>query len=140
MFDLKAKHVLGIRPRDGARAGGGLFTPCTVSDSLLEAVTEAAKHAAAGDVILLSLACSSFDQFQNHQQCAEQFCRPVKSISGGRHDANPYMNGRNTGNVKNSNYSRRTFAFSFHGFLRENRGANNLKTYLTERTPQRQIQ
>ena len=57
-----------------------VFTPCTVADSLLEAVAEAAKNATSGDVVLLSPACSSWDQFRNHQHRGEVFCQAVKSI------------------------------------------------------------
>lgn len=64
------------------RAAWGLFTPCTVVGSLLEAVTEAVKHATPGDVVLLSPACSSFDQFRNYQQRGEFFCNAVQSLGG----------------------------------------------------------
>jgi UDP-N-acetylmuramoylalanine--D-glutamate ligase len=66
-----------------------LFTPCTLADSLLEAITEAAKKASPGDVILFSPACSSFDQSQNDQQNGERFCGIVKSISRGGPEADP---------------------------------------------------
>jgi UDP-N-acetylmuramoylalanine--D-glutamate ligase len=92
---VKGAFLIG-EAREKIRAAWGLFTPCTLSDSLLEAVTEAAKNATAGDVVLLSPACSSFDQFQNYQQRGERFYQAVKSISGGRHDANPHMNGNTT--------------------------------------------
>jgi UDP-N-acetylmuramoylalanine--D-glutamate ligase len=89
---VKGAFLIG-EAREKIRAAWGLFTPCTLADSLLEAVTEAAKNATAGDVVLLSPACSSFDQFQNYQQRGERFCQTVKSISGGRHGADPHMNG-----------------------------------------------
>ena len=65
------------------RAAWSLFTPCAVADSLLEAVAEAAKNATSGDVVLLSPACSSWDQFRNHQHRGEVFCQAVKSIGRG---------------------------------------------------------
>jgi UDP-N-acetylmuramoylalanine--D-glutamate ligase len=65
------------------------FTPCTVADSLLEAVAEAAKNATSGDVVLLSPACSSWDQFRNHQHRGEVFCQAVKSIGRGVQDNTP---------------------------------------------------
>ena len=92
---VKGAFLLG-EAREKIRAAWSLFTPCTLADSLLEAVTEAAKNATAGDVVLLSPACSSFDQFQNYQQRGERFYQAVKSISGGRPDANPHMNGDTT--------------------------------------------
>jgi hypothetical protein len=119
--------------------GEPLFTPCTLYDSLLEAITEAAENATAGDVISYLLACLSFDRFQNHQQRAERSCRRSKSISGGGPRANPHMNGRTSGTLNDDRYSPGTQAFSPRGFLRENRGANHSITYLSERTQLRQI-
>jgi len=76
------------------RAAWSLFTPCKVFDSLIEAVTEAAKHASSGDVVLFSPACSSFDQFRNYQERGEMFCRTVKSISRGAAGADPKPKGK----------------------------------------------
>jgi UDP-N-acetylmuramoylalanine--D-glutamate ligase len=90
---LISKRVKGAiligESREKIRSAWSLFTPCTVAGSLLEAVTEAAKNAVPGDVVLLSPACSSFDQFQNYQQRGEKFCEIVKSISWGRGPTNP---------------------------------------------------
>jgi UDP-N-acetylmuramoylalanine--D-glutamate ligase len=71
-----------------------LFTPCTVAGSLLEAVSEAAKNANPGDVVLLSPACSSWDQFRNHQHRGEVFCQAVKSIGRGARVDTPNINGK----------------------------------------------
>ena len=60
-----------------------VFTPCTLAGSLVEAVAEAAKNATAGDVVLLSPACSGWDQFRNHEHRGEVFCQAVKSIGRG---------------------------------------------------------
>jgi UDP-N-acetylmuramoylalanine--D-glutamate ligase len=79
---VKGAFLIG-EAREKIRSSWSLFTPCTLADSLLEAVTEAAKNATPGDVILLSPACSSFDQFQNYQQRGEKFYAAVKSISRG---------------------------------------------------------
>jgi len=79
---VKGAFLLGAAA-EKIRAAWSLFTPCTPVRSLLEAVAEAAKCASVGDVILLSPACSSFDQFRNYQQRGERFCTAVKSISGG---------------------------------------------------------
>jgi hypothetical protein len=101
-----------------------LFTPCTVSDSLLEAVTEAANSATAGDVVLHSLARSSPDQFQYHRQRAKRLCQTVKSISGGRPVADPHMNGGKSGMSKHNLNHPAVRPFSLRGFLRENHEAN----------------
>jgi len=71
------------------RAAWSLFTPCKPSASLIEAVVEAAQNAASGDVVLLSPACSSFDQFRNYQDRGERFCEAVKSISRGATGGSP---------------------------------------------------
>ena len=53
------------------------FISCTAVDSLLDAVQRAADRAVAGDVVLLSPACSSFDQFRNYQHRGEVFRQAV---------------------------------------------------------------
>jgi len=50
---------------------------------LLEALSQAAQIASSGDVVLLSPACSSFDQFRNYEHRGAEFCTAVKSISRG---------------------------------------------------------
>jgi UDP-N-acetylmuramoylalanine--D-glutamate ligase len=62
------------------RAAWSLFTTCTIVPTLLEAVTEAAKRARPGDVVLLSPACSSFDQFRNYQHRGEVFREAVNAL------------------------------------------------------------
>lgn len=69
---VKHAFLLG-ETRERIRAAWGLFTPCTVVDSLLEATVEAALKAVPGDVVLLSPACSSFDMFRNYQHRGEVF-------------------------------------------------------------------
>lgn len=89
---VKGAFLIG-EEAENLRAAWGLFTPCTPLGSLLEAVSEAARHASAGDVVLLSPACSSFDQFRDYQHRGEVFCQAVKSIYGGASEANPKMHG-----------------------------------------------
>lgn len=66
--------------RERIRAAWSLFTPCSVVDSLLEAVLEAAKSAKAGDIVLLSPGCSSFDMFQNYQHRGNVFRQAVEQV------------------------------------------------------------
>jgi UDP-N-acetylmuramoylalanine--D-glutamate ligase len=53
---------------------------CSFAGSLPEAVQMAAKLADAGDVVLLSPACSSYDMFDNYKQRGEVFCRTVQAL------------------------------------------------------------
>jgi UDP-N-acetylmuramoylalanine--D-glutamate ligase len=66
--------------REKIRAAWGLFTPCSIMPTLLEAVAEAARRAKPGDVVLLSPACSSFDQFRNYQHRGEVFREAVQAL------------------------------------------------------------
>jgi UDP-N-acetylmuramoylalanine--D-glutamate ligase len=73
---VKSAYLIG-ETREKLRAAWSLFTPCTLADSLLEAVQSAARDAVSGDVVLLSPACSSFDQFQNYKHRGEMFRQAV---------------------------------------------------------------
>jgi UDP-N-acetylmuramoylalanine--D-glutamate ligase len=70
-----------------------LFTPCAGADSLLEAVSVAAKSAAPGDVILFSPACSSVDQSLDDNIQGVAFCAAVNSLDGAARS--PSHNGNN---------------------------------------------
>jgi hypothetical protein len=72
------------------------FPPCAWADSLLEAVAETAKDATSGDVVLPAPACSSWNEFRNHQPRGEVFCRAVKSIGRGVLGGTPNMDGKNS--------------------------------------------
>ena len=76
---VKGAYLIG-ETREKIRAAWSLFTPCTLKDSLIEAVKEAAASAVSGDVVLLSPACSSFDQFQNYQQRGDVFRQAVLEL------------------------------------------------------------
>lgn len=80
---VKGAFLIG-ETREKIRAAWSLFTPCSLCDSLIEAVSEAARGAVAGDVVLLSPACSSFDQFQNYQHRGEVFRQAVRALAGDR--------------------------------------------------------
>jgi UDP-N-acetylmuramoylalanine--D-glutamate ligase len=76
---LKGAFLLG-ESRERLRAAWSLFTHCTVVESLLEAVSKAQEGAVAGDVILLSPACSSRDMFENYQERGDKFRAAVEQI------------------------------------------------------------
>lgn len=80
---VKGVYLLG-ETREKIRAAWSLFTPCRMVDSLLEAVKQAAHNAVSGDVVLLSPACSSFDQFQNYQHRGEVFRQAVAQLENFR--------------------------------------------------------
>lgn len=67
-----------------------VFTNCTPCENMKEAFTKAVHIAKAGDVILLSPACASYDQFTSYEQRGEQFKQLVIAyINGGDvHDRN----------------------------------------------------
>jgi len=53
---------------------------CIASGTLANAVQEAAKQARSGDIVLLSPACASFDQFSNYVARAEAFVSEVQEL------------------------------------------------------------
>ena len=56
--------------------------PVTVAGSLAQAVRAAADAARAGDVVVFSPACSSFDMFRNFEERGEAFRKAVEELPG----------------------------------------------------------
>ena len=54
--------------------------PLVMSETLQNAVSEAAKRAQAGDIVLLSPACASFDQFKDYVARAHTFVAEVQEL------------------------------------------------------------
>jgi UDP-N-acetylmuramoylalanine--D-glutamate ligase len=54
--------------------------PFLISVTLERAVAEAASAASTGDVVLLSPACASYDQFRDYEQRGEEFRRLVQNL------------------------------------------------------------
>jgi len=77
---LKGAFLYG-EARERLRSAWSLFTPCTLADSLLEALKKVARKATTGDVVLLSPACSSLDQFTNYQHRGEVFREAVRKMA-----------------------------------------------------------
>ncbi len=53
---------------------------CVMSETLQNAVSQAAKQAQSGDIVLLSPACASFDQFGDYVARAETFVAEVQEL------------------------------------------------------------
>ncbi len=69
--------------REKIRASWRLFTSCAVKCTLLEEVNKVAENAVPGDVLLLSPACSSFDQSRNYQHRSGVFRQTVTEGGNG---------------------------------------------------------
>ena len=54
---------------------------CVISKNLQNAVVDAAKQAQSGDIVLLSPACASFDQFSDYVARAESFIAEVQELA-----------------------------------------------------------
>jgi UDP-N-acetylmuramoylalanine--D-glutamate ligase len=58
----------------------GSDIPCVISETLQNAVQAAAKKAQSGDIVLLSPACASLDQFSNYVARAKAFVAEVQEL------------------------------------------------------------
>jgi UDP-N-acetylmuramoylalanine--D-glutamate ligase len=58
----------------------GRLTTTVLVDDIAAAVRDAAAHAQPGDVVLLSPACSSFDQFSNYAERGKSFKNLVQAL------------------------------------------------------------
>lgn len=76
---VKTLIVFG-EARDKIRAALGQDTETIVVDTLAEAVRAAAATASAGDTVLLSPACASFDQFDNYAHRGDVFQACVEAL------------------------------------------------------------
>ncbi len=81
----KAKLAVLIgETRAKLAAGWSPAVRCVQADTLEAAVRLARDHAARGDVVLLSPACSSFDMFLDYEDRGEQFKRIVRTLASGQ--------------------------------------------------------
>ena len=76
---VKGVFLIG---KDGAAIGEaiGQDVPCTMSGNLEAAVRTAAEQAHSGDLVLLSPACASFDQFKDYVDRAQAFVGEVEEL------------------------------------------------------------
>jgi UDP-N-acetylmuramoylalanine--D-glutamate ligase len=75
-------YLIGEAAESFATALDGAGVPFVRSETLDRAVAEAAASASDGDVVLLSPACASFDQFERFEQRGEEFRRLVQKLPG----------------------------------------------------------
>jgi UDP-N-acetylmuramoylalanine--D-glutamate ligase len=88
---VKGMALIGEAKERICAALGGLTETVKV-DTLEEAVHWAFSKAAAGDVVLLSPACSSFDMFENYQERGKRFKTIVHGLSGREKGGNSHFN------------------------------------------------
>jgi len=80
LTEIVAKHCRAcvLIGRDAPLIAEHLTVPITFAKTMKDAVIEAAKVAQAGDAVLLSPACASFDMFKNYEERGEVFEEAVK--------------------------------------------------------------
>ncbi|MGH3064771.1 MAG: Mur ligase family protein [Gaiellaceae bacterium] len=74
-------YLIGEATAEIAYALAAAGVPLVRCDRLDRAVSEAAVEASPGDVVLLSPACASFDQFRDFEARGDEFRRLVKELS-----------------------------------------------------------
>jgi UDP-N-acetylmuramoylalanine--D-glutamate ligase len=79
---LKARHLYLIgEAAETFRAAYQGMVPLTVTGTLDRAVDAAAQRSRAGEIVLLSPACASFDQFSNYRRRGERFQQLVAELA-----------------------------------------------------------
>ena len=75
-------YLIGEAAEPLATDLGDANVPFLISTTLERAVTEAAGAAQAGEIVLLSPACASYDQFRDFEHRGEEFKRLVENLQG----------------------------------------------------------
>ncbi|MFQ5346674.1 MAG: UDP-N-acetylmuramoyl-L-alanine--D-glutamate ligase [Rhodothalassiaceae bacterium] len=79
---IRCAYLIGEAAEDFARALDGKV-PCRLCSTIERAVEAAAREAEPGDVVLLSPACASFDQFRDFEARGEAFRNAVLALGKG---------------------------------------------------------
>jgi UDP-N-acetylmuramoylalanine--D-glutamate ligase len=75
---VKGVFLIG---KDGQKIAESMGdVPCVISGNLSAAVKAAASKAVSGDLVLLSPACASLDQFRDYKERAEVFAAEVEEL------------------------------------------------------------
>ena len=77
---VKGIVCLGVDNAKIHAAFEGMVSQITDAGSAEEAVQKASKMASAGDVVLLSPCCASFDLFKNYEYRGRQFKAAVRNL------------------------------------------------------------
>jgi UDP-N-acetylmuramoylalanine--D-glutamate ligase len=78
---VRRAYLIGQAADELARALDAAGVPYERSGDLATAVRDASAAAEAGEVVLLSPACASYDQFENFERRGEEFRRLVQNLS-----------------------------------------------------------
>jgi UDP-N-acetylmuramoylalanine--D-glutamate ligase len=84
---VRKVYVIGECMRELCAAWGRDVT-CDACGDLRTAVVRAAAEACAGETVLLSPGCASFDQFRNYRERGERFARLVREVAATRETSN----------------------------------------------------
>ncbi len=75
-------YLIGEAAPEIGAALAAAGVPTAQSGTLAQAVADAHARVAAGDVVLLSPACASFDQFRDYEARGEEFRKLVQNLTG----------------------------------------------------------
>jgi len=78
--DVTTAYLIGEAAEPLATALGQAGVPFLLAATLGRAVAEAARAARPGEVVLLSPACASYDQFRDFEERGEEFRRLVENL------------------------------------------------------------
>ncbi|MCS7048108.1 MAG: UDP-N-acetylmuramoyl-L-alanine--D-glutamate ligase [Verrucomicrobiae bacterium] len=94
VLERKARGVILIgEAREKMRAAWGRSVECREAQTMEEAVYQARAWARAGDTVLLSPACASFDMFRDYQHRGEEFRRVVLTMAAENNPNQPTQGG-----------------------------------------------